>query len=158
MSRTSIPQRGLSVHQPWAWAIACGRKPVENRARAFPRALAGAPVALHASRTAESALLLPDPAALAACVTADADLDPLLALGAVIAVVTFTGSHKVCRMAAPPAECSPWSVPGCHHWTVAEVEPLAEPVPCRGMPGFWPLPPGVGAAITAQLAAARRNP
>lgn len=142
--------RGLSVRQPWAWAIAQGWKPVENRTRAFPRALAGVPVALHASRVPDAAAVLPDLVADESLTDAALFNDPLLDLGAVIAVVTFTGSHQVCRTAVPPAECGAWAEPGCHHWTIATVRPLAKPVPCRGMPGFWPLPPGVAATVAGR--------
>lgn len=151
MSHVEPVARGLSVRQPWAWAIASGRKSVENRTRAFPRTLAGVPVALHASLTYESALLLPDPAAASACITAAADLDRLLMPGAIIAVVTFSGSHAPVGEAECRCGGSVWVEPTSHHWTVTTVQPLAEPVPCRGMPGFWPLPPGLAEVITAQL-------
>jgi hypothetical protein len=136
---------------------------VENRASAFPRALTGVPVALHAAiRRDESAFtdltcpaahVFPCPAADAAFTAALRDGDRLArAAGAVIAVVTFAASHKACR-----GPCTGWSEPGCCHWPVAAVLPLAEPVPCRGMPGFWPLPPAAGEAVAAQLPARRET-
>jgi hypothetical protein len=180
---TPLLARAVSVRQPWAWAIARGWKPVENRTRRFPRTLTGVPVALHASLTRDEAVftdlaaaiftspatrVLPDPTATQALTDALTDGDPLAhGYGAVIAVVTFTGSHHaaVCGgmdcqdgRRLPWRGCSPWAMPGCWHWTAAVVCPLAEPVPCRGMPGFWPLPAAAALAIGHQLAAMPGEP
>jgi hypothetical protein len=178
----AVPVRAVSVRQPWAWAIARGWKPVENRTRAFPATLTGAPVALYAALTWDEAMLaalaatigtdphtrvFPVPDATEALIGALRDGDPLLrACGAVIAVVTFTGSHK--SYGAPGTGrdcpgtrhglCSPWSEPGARHWQVSGARPLTTPVPCRGMPGFWPLPADTTTAITAQLTALPEEP
>src|SRR5579859_5270029 len=73
----AIPARGLSIRQPWAWAIARGWKPVENRSRAFPLALTGIPIAVHASVRRDEAeftdaatQVLPDPEATGALIEA----------------------------------------------------------------------------------------
>lgn len=42
------PSYFLTVREPWAWALAQGHKPVENRTRPPPRRALGAYVALHA--------------------------------------------------------------------------------------------------------------
>lgn len=149
----TVPARGISVRQPWAWAIARGWKPVENRTRAFPSKLIGVPIALHASLTPEPEAFPPDSGARAALAAAEAE-DPLLALGAVIAVVTFSGSHVTCRSGLGGPVCTSWSETARDHWVVDSAQPLAEPVPCRGMQGFWPVPDSVAEAVAAQLPAA----
>ena len=58
----SIPEllkdipRGISIKQPWAWLIAAGWKPVENRNQCFKYR---GPVALHASKTVDENLFDP---------------------------------------------------------------------------------------------------
>lgn len=44
--------------------------------------------------------------------------------------------------------------PGRWAWLLANVRPLAEPVPARGAQGLWNLPADVEVAVTAQLAEA----
>jgi len=74
-------------------------------------------------------------------------------------VATFTGSHRVFGaldtgwdcLRAQPGLCSAWSQPEHRHWDIATVQPLAQPVPCRGMPGFWPLPASTAEAVSAQI-------
>jgi len=156
-----IPARGLSIRQPWGWAIARRWKPAENRSRRLPLRYAGVPVALHASKQYDGFADLPDPAAAKALGAAQGE-DPLLTLGAVIAVAVFSGSHYLSGTGqncpgSPAGPCSPWSEPCQWHWAVASVHPLAEPVPCRGALGFWPLPAAVAEAIAVQLPAITGN-
>jgi hypothetical protein len=84
--------QALTVRSPWAWAIARGWKPVENRGRAFPRRLIGVPVALHAGLGRDDTAL-PDPEAARALRRDLAADDPMTARGAVVAVVRFGLSH-----------------------------------------------------------------
>lgn len=44
---------GLTVHQPWAWAIAAGHKPLENRKWKPPADVLGKYLAIHASIAGE---------------------------------------------------------------------------------------------------------
>jgi len=47
--------------------------------------------------------------------------------------------------------CSPWAVIGQYHWQLANVRPLAEPVPCKGALKLWCLPGDVEKLVRAQL-------
>lgn len=42
----------------------------------------------------------------------------------------------------PQAYCSPWALPDCWHYALADPVPLDEPVPMRGQTGLWRLPEG----------------
>jgi hypothetical protein len=69
--------------------------------------------------------------------------DQRFVFGAILAVADLV---DVTRDAS-----SPWAEPGQVHWLLANVRPLAEPVPCRGWQNVWDLPPEVEAAVRAQL-------
>ena len=137
--------QALTVRSPWAWAIARGWKPIENRGRAFPRRLVGVPLALHAG-IGQDHMTLPVAEAAEALRRALTDADPMCARGAVLAVVRFGVSHP----AQAGDACTPWHVDGFGwHWPVESVTPLTWPVPCTGQLGFWHLPGAVLAAVQA---------
>lgn len=133
--------QALTVRSPWAWAIARGWKPVENRSREFPRSLVGVPIALHAG-LGQDETPLPVSGATEALRAALAGADPICARGAVIAVVRFGPSHPH----QDGHSCSPWAMGSGWHWPIVSVAPLAQPAPCRGALGFWRLR---GAALAA---------
>lgn len=68
------------------------------------------------------------------------------ALGVLLGYVTVTGCHhandRECRGKWWPefSNCSPWAEPDSYHWTLADPEPLPEPIPMRGRQGLWTLP------------------
>lgn len=149
--------RALTVKQPWAWAIMHGKR-VENRVwqRPFRGTLAihagkgwdfdgeDSPLVQRAWRNAGNDLLHLDPK------------DLQMAMGGVIAVADLVdicsasaGSHLPAR-----CDCGPWAARGQYHWQLANVRPLAEPVPCKGALGLWRLPEDVEAAVRGQLAGA----
>ena len=147
--------RGLSVRQPWAWAI-CHGKDVENRSRATrQRGL----IAIHASQSAPFQSDLEDPRIVDLVEANGFRLDdPPSAQGAVVAVADLTGCHAdwtcVKRGIGAFAGCMKWGTnagDGQHHWLLANVRPLPEPVPCRGALGLWHLPDDVEKAVRAQL-------
>ena len=136
--------QALTVRSPWAWAIARGWKPVENRGREFPRRLVGVPIALHAGLGEDEAAL---PAGAAQALAAALDNgDPMCARGAVIAVVRFGPSHPY----QDGHNCSPWAMGSGWHWPIESVTPLALPVPCKGALGFWRLQGVALAAVQDQ--------
>lgn len=49
--------------------------------------------------------------------------------------------------------CDPWAMSGQFHIELADVRPIPEPVPCRGMLGLWRLPEDVEKAVRGQLEA-----
>src|ERR1022692_2534011 len=119
----------LSVRQPWAWAIARGRKAVENRSwETAHRGLLG----IHASLRVGAASL-EDP------LVRDAGwdpADPLAAAGGIMAVVRLAG---ICTtgQTGGPCDCGPWAGPGSCHWQLSDARPLPEPVMTLGQPGLW---------------------
>ena len=96
----------LSVRQPWAWAIAHGRKPVENRdwAPSYRGQLA-----IYASM--------------------HVDL-----IGGIVAVVTLADVCSA-AMSGDTCDCGEWAKPGAYHWRLTDPRPLARPVVSIGHDG-----------------------
>ncbi|MFF2571140.1 hypothetical protein [Streptomyces sp. NPDC058084] len=119
--------RGLTVKQPYAWALLNG-KTVENRSWPAPAALIGTTVLLHAGKELHREGLR-DARVL--------DLPGLparddLATGAVIAVGRLAGCHLERNGC-----CAPWGDRELHHWEFADWRTLENPVPYAGTLGLW---------------------
>ena len=162
--------RALTVKAPWSHFIAHCGKTVENRTwetryRGLLAIHAGAysgwdknaetsPVALEAWRQWASRWTSPGrPIAPLTRAAAYAHFT----FGAIIAVAELSGCHRDEQTALyrpGMAPCSPWAVRGAWHWMLANVRPLADPVPCRGKLNLWRLPEDVAEAVRAQLEAA----
>lgn len=132
---TTTPSRALTVRQPWAGAIAHQQKRVENRTWKLPAKHLGARILIHAGAERDRRAIVYGP-----------NLD---VYGAVVAVATVTGCHR----SGDGTCCGPWGEERVYHWTLADVDALPEPVPAKGMLGFWTPPAGVLDAVNAQLAA-----
>lgn len=116
--------RALTIRQPWADAIAHGTKRIENRTRPAPAKHLGTRIYLHAGAAYDSmARLLIDREELAAWP------DERKAL---IAVATLVGSHR-----ETGGCCAPWGEHDTHHWELADVTPLPQPLSMPGALGFW---------------------
>lgn len=164
----------LTVRQPWAWAWLHG-KPVENRGwemkyrgplwlHAGSRARwdpAGADSPLVRRAWADYARSRPEASNTIWLLRRSTSWMPF---GAVTALVDVTGCHHAdecmlpARLVVPPGGstgCSPWAIRGQWHIELDSVQPLPEPVPCRGMLKLWPLPEDIESAVRAQLEATR---
>jgi len=145
--------RGLTVRQPWAWAIVHGGKDVENRSRNIAGTYRGA-VAIQAGKALDdSAILVPPRMSL--------PVDPFgieggLIRGAVIGVVDLVDVHNDTGWepyGPQPCDCtSPWAEPGMWHLMLVNPRPLTLPIPWRGAQGLWTVPADLEAAIWEQVA------
>lgn len=172
----------LTLTQPWAGLVAAGIKPLENRTRKIaPRRLFGKRFAIHASKTIDTSVyetiyrLAPElyghtfteaPGEL----SNDALWYKLSRVtGAIIGTAVL--KHELCgwskadilaHRAALEQQFEILIGPGKHwRWmfgpqvyVLADIKPLRDPVPCRGMQGFWTVPDGPARAVRAQLEAA----
>lgn len=145
--------RGLTIHQPWAWLIAQGHKPIENRTWKPPASAVGGYLAIHAGKKFDPGEVRSDfqwawinalPRHVGAFQSA---LMERLAseCGSIIAVARLTGWID--------ASASPWFF-GPIGWTLADVVAI-DPVPCRGAQGLWTLPPDVLARVERAMILAR---
>jgi hypothetical protein len=131
----------LTLHQPWAHAIAHLGKRVECRCWQPPAHIRR--ILIHAGK-ADS------PAGWVMLRQLGFAVQPeTVAASAIVAVADLAG---VCSDAVDggPCGCSRWAMPGQHHWLLGTVWPLARPVPCPGRQRLW-YP---GADVLAQVQAA----
>jgi hypothetical protein len=149
--------RALTVKQPYAWAIACAGKGVENRT--WGTAYYGL-LAIHAAKAVHREGL-DDPRIIQAIADRGFDIDKAASQqGAVVAVAVLFDCHPCpddsglsgCHtQELGYSLCSEWAQDGQFHWRLRAVRPLPQPVPCRGMLGLWRLPEDVEKAVRAQL-------
>lgn len=171
-----LPDRipALTVWQPWAFALAMGWKPVENRGSRLPFK-PGEVLAIHAGKTYDEGVRFPGGGYRAEleevkAATREGRDHPALRLfrqSAVLCLVRFTGVHHSGDCAKGPdcsacaagpwgdrvtSWCTPWSTATWFHHEVTLLHALADPVPCSGSRGKWYLPGDVEQQVRAQLA------
>ncbi|QQR47709.1 hypothetical protein JKA73_17385 [Myxococcus xanthus] len=134
--------RGLTLIRPWAWAIACAGKDVENRTWEPPRAMVGGWLAIHAGKKwdQDAADSIADTFGIK--VPGESEQPS----GVIIAMARIAG---VVRDSESPWFCGPVG------WTLDQVVQLQTPVACRGAQGLWTLPEPVLERVHAGWAAAR---
>lgn len=156
--------KALTVQQPWAWAIATGHKPIENRTWR----ISIGELAIHAGKTVDGEGIGHVRGVLerlGVVVPCERVGDRhLLARGAFVAVVDVTA---ICSAAVEGRSCTcdpDWAMPGQYHHQLANPRPLVEPVACRGAQGLWQPPFGADVALehaarsTAHLPAGETTP
>lgn len=137
--------KALTIHQPWAWAIAAGHKRVENRT--WLTAYRGW-LAIHAGSSNKS---IAD--ATAFCARQGVTPPPIESLhfGAVIAVATLVDVRPLHTdsLFREEHDKDPWAFgPQC--WILDDVRSLSDPVPCSGKMGLFDLPDEVARAVRLQ--------
>jgi len=156
--------RGLTVKQPWAFAIAEGFKTIENRSR---RTNYRGTLLIHAGKehdrtvpvvrySRDAAIRLDEFGGSGNFWDARAWLPsrlvspppPSMALSAVIATAQLVGCHQ-----AADGCCAPWGFPDQWHWELADVQPLQRAVPKAGALGLWKPDAALLAAITCTATA-----
>lgn len=145
---SEIEVKGLSVKQPWAYAIAELGKRIENRSR---RTNYYGRIAIHAPLKTDLAAAMPTPDAQEDLTGARLRREPRLhAAGQIIAVALLVGCHKPnggdCGRPGSGL-CTPWSQADAWHWQLEDVR-LCGPVNCTGARGLFRLPqPVIDAAF-----------
>ena len=145
MTQQITPLACISIRQPWAGAIICG-KDVENRSRRIShRGLVGIHATLH-----------PDWAAIGderiRALLSNTIAEPFCGLGVVLGVAQLVDCHPDTGSC-----CGPWAARGLHHLVLTDVRRLPEPVPARGSLALpWWAPDHVAAAVHRQLTVAAR--
>jgi len=134
---TTTPH-ALTIHQPWAGAIAHGTKRVENRTWPAPERHIGTRILIHAGAEIDKHAIVYGP-----------HLD---VLSAIIAIARLTECHAAHMDGTC---CGPWGDPKGFHWLLDDVTPLHDPVPCKGRQRLWIPDEETVAAVLAQLAPAR---
>jgi hypothetical protein len=137
--------RVLTVHDPYASAIARGLKSVENRKRQPPSTVTiPFEMAIHASVKRPTDALIHHVSKLWPGLSRK--ICDGFSPGHVIAVVDVVGWFP------HPGYLSPvgWVVGPCC-WRLENAVALSDPVPCRGQQGLWTLPDGVETRVLEQI-------
>lgn len=140
--------RGLTLWQPWAFALLRLGKDVENRPWPWPRTLptGGVRIALHAGarkvdvETASTFMQVCREVGLSPRDLVDRGLDgwSTLPYGAIVGLATLYPDGR---------RDSPWCMGQRGAFRVADVVELDAPIPWRGMLGLWRVPPELQALL-----------
>lgn len=135
----------LTLHQPWAYAIAHCGKDVENRTWPAPESVNQ--IMIHAGKAWDAAGMGR---------LRDLGCDITTAVTVTSAVVAVADLMWVCDAAHRRVSCGcgAWAVAGQYHWRLGNVRALPVPVPCRGFQRLWWPAAEVQVGVRAQLAAA----
>jgi hypothetical protein len=126
--------RGITIRQPWAWAVVHGTKGVENRGQG--QTYRG-PVFVHTAKQM-SDRGEHDPRVMKDAADTGATIEDLTLLGHVIGTALLVDSHRDTGDC-----CRPWgeSLPQRHsaifHLVLEHRRPLRRPIPARGQLGLW---------------------
>lgn len=147
----------LTIHQPWASAIAAGVKPIENRTFEPPSSVFGSRLAIHAGKRIDGDGIL-------ACKELGFEIAPddmpISAIIAVATVIGWVGTLGYDGLALGRADDrarwrkNPWFNPRPENigWILDDVIALPTPVPCRGFQGVWWAAPEIVDQVLEQIA------
>lgn len=133
--------RALTLHNPWAWAIAHAGKDVENRTWTPPASVdqilihAGAALDWHAYNFLRRIGIETPEVFQRSAIVAVADI-------AHLCEAWWQGGCS---------SCGKWAIAGQCHWKLGNVWTLNEPVPCKGRQRLWIPSPEVVDAVRADL-------
>jgi len=119
------PLKAITLHRPWAYAIAHLDKRIENRTWACPLSPSSL-IAIHAGRKYDKQAADWIRQTIGQDCPPDGDEHPT----GIVAIARFSGNVT--------ASDSPWFV-GPIGWRLAAVVPIS-PVPCPGQQGLWTVP------------------
>ena len=137
--------RAVSVHQPWAWAILHAGKVFENRSW---RTTHRGPLVIHAAKS-DRLLVSLDPTAWQEKYGVELPDRSQLPFGALVGVVEVVDCVQVEEIALDHPGRRWVEGPWC--WVLADIEPLREPVACRGDQGLWTPTEWVADTVMSQL-------
>lgn len=162
--------KALTLWRPWDRPVADGTKPVENRPNPPPRSLLGQEIAIHAGKhydydgaefiKARGYELVGDSGRVGAIVGVARiagwlDKRPKSMRDGEGLIVSSTPlDEKVARAQFEQLQAldrSPWFF-GPVGILLVDARPLAKPIPCKGMQGYWTVPADVEAKIMAVAA------
>lgn len=133
------PLRVLSIRPPWAEAILCGQKDVENRTWSLPTDQLGRWIVVHASAgkpTKKELARLHELAARGSTLAMQADFERGAIVGFVRVVRVATQSRSRWFEGEPSRA-----------WILADPVRLTTPIPCKGSLRLWRAPRSVVAKL-----------
>lgn len=139
--------KALTLWQPWAWWVASGQKPIENRPWKPPAKSINDIIAIHAGATFDKdAADFLDRAGKASSV----DDSGARIHGAILGFARVVGYVEKGQLQPDPALRSFWFF-GPFGWKLEDITQLATPVPCKGALGLWQIQEITASTIERQL-------
>lgn len=158
--------KALSVRQPWAWLIAHGYKPIENRRNWLMSSFRGE-LAIHASQSVSRAEHEDCVDFLISC-GLPGEVPPYqhYPLGSIVCVVNVAdciaarqvGESYADTLQRCPAHAQPWWDQDQSGLLLDSVRRLKTAVRCKGMLGIWRVPSDVERQVREQLRPVEREP
>lgn len=149
----------VSLHQPWAAAVALGWKQVETRGHntklrgwfAIQAAKKWSPVDRATAVRLAAEIGKPPEYFNDDRARDPSDRCPANQRGAVVCIARLTRTERmteklIARQSEVELKFGNWEV-GRYAWFLENVTPLNDPLPLRGQQGLWTLSPGVEAVI-----------
>lgn len=124
--------KALTLHAPWAHAVAWLGKDIENRTWRPPASVIGTRIAIHAGATETEWEWI---AIARTCALSNGPLNVFVPTPSALVATAIIGEPVT-------ASDSPWWI-GPIGWPLIDVRRLPEPIPCKGRLGLWTLPEGL---------------
>jgi activating signal cointegrator 1 len=141
--------KALSLTRPWPWAFINGPHPkrVENRSWKPPTYIIGKTIALHAAKSwdEEDREYIADVTGLDVPPRKE---HPDSLIFAVCRIVDCLGEREAIKLS--DEQFYDWFF-GPFGWLIEDFYALPEPVPCKGAPSLWSVPPEVEVEIRQQI-------
>jgi hypothetical protein len=142
---SELPTKALTLYQPYAWLVARGYKPIENRKESFTQKTFRGPFWVHAGIEECEEVWRQARELCDQYLGKDFKLPTFaeLPFGQILGRATIIGVHYPRSTLFPPKDPVPWHFPDEYGLILSDAVALASPVLCRGMQGFWPVPADV---------------
>lgn len=149
VSELDLPQKALTLYQPYAWLVAYGHKPIENRTEIFKQRSFRGGFWIHAGLFRSEAVYAEARAHADKWLGPDFVIPPPeeLVYGAILASARITGVHYPESTLYAPRTPVPWHFRTHYGLIVEDAKPTKKPVAARGLQGFWPVPDHVLTAL-----------
>lgn len=138
--------KALTIKQPWAFAIRCGLKTIENRS--WPTAYRG-PLAIHAGKS-RSYLDDTQPEDWHSLIPGLPDF-ALLDYGKIVAVCQLADCVPLAEVRHQPFALGPWC------WLLDGIQSLTLPFPWTGAQGLFDIPDDLIKRALAEASASARQ-
>lgn len=135
--------KALTLHAPWAHAVAWLGKDIENRSWRPPASVIGTRIAIHAGLSFPRADWMRVVTIADGLSPASRGLFTPIAIGVALTPKARSALVATAIIGEPVTTSdSPWWI-GPIGWPLIDVRRLDKPIPCKGRLGLWTLPEGV---------------
>ena len=142
MTFAHLPRQALTLYQPYAWLVAEGYKPIENRPEGFSQRNFRGPFWVHAGLERKPEVWQQARELCDRLIGKEFALPSFddLPVGCIVGRAAIVGMHYPVTTLWRPREPVRWHFPEQYGLILEAAQKLERPVACRGFQGFWPVP------------------